>query len=377
MARETASGLYLGLMSGTSADGIDAALVRIDAVGRIRKTLYTGHRPYADGWASRVRSVGPRTPLSEVADLDAGLGDAFAAAAGTALAHAPDPVRAIGCHGQTVWHAPSRVPPATIQLGDPNRIAAATGVTTVADFRRRDLVEGGEGAPLAPAFHAACFGDAAETRVVLNLGGIANLSVLHPEAPPGGFDTGPANTLLDQWARENGRGPVDDGGEWAATGRVDETLLTRLMSHPYITAAPPKSTGPEAFHIEWVRPMISPGTAAEDVQATLAEFSARSVATGLSLAGRPSAERVLVCGGGVHNTDLMARLGRLLAPMPVSSTAEVGVDPDYVEAIGFAWLAWARIHEHPSGCRAATGAARNAALGGVYSGKAWPVDGTG
>lgn len=362
-------GLYIGLISGTSVDAIDAALVRVGDDGTVQETVATRSAPLDPGLIERIRAVTGATPLRDICALDHDLGRAFASAALSLPVSGDEAVTAIGCHGQTVWHAPNNSPPATVQLGDPNVIAAATGLVTVADFRRRDLAEGGQGAPLAPIFHRHCLASDCENRAVLNLGGIANLSFLVPGRPPRGFDTGPANTLLDAWCRRYLQASYDAGGHWAATGRVDEDLLRNLLSDPFFAATPPKSTGPEYFNLEWLDARLAPDIRPENVQATLAELTAATVADALSLHSETAVERLLVCGGGAHNSDLMGRLRRRLPGIPVESTDAVNVAPDFVEATGFAWLAWARLAEHPADCPATTGAGRPAVLGGVYHGR--------
>lgn len=361
--------LFVGLISGTSVDAIDAALVRFDdgddAAPRLEHALSI---PFTDRLRREIERavVAQSLSLAETAALDARIGDAFADAALALLATAgvaPETVSAIGSHGQTLGHYPGAG--ATLQLGDPNRIAAGTGIPVVADFRRADLACGGQGAPLAPLFHHAVFGGA-EHRAVLNLGGIANLTVLDPERPPLGFDVGPANTLLDLWASRHGRGPFDAGGAFADEGQVLDGLLAELKREPFFAAAPPKSTGREHFNAAWLeRKLGAVGDRPADVQATLVELTVTTVADALRVHAR-SAARVLVCGGGVHNRRLMARL-RALADIGVESSAEHGVDPDMVEAMLFAWLARERVHARsPAGLAGVTGAAQAAVLGGVW-----------
>lgn len=349
-------------------DAIDAAAVELTPDGTLRHTVCADRFPLPESLAGRLRGVGPASSLEEVAELDAVLGDRFAEAASRLMERCPQPPVAIGSHGQTVWHAPDRRPAATVQIGDPNRIAARTRTDTVADFRRRDLAEGGQGAPLAPVFHHGCLGSADEDRAVLNLGGIANLSLLPSGGAPWGFDTGPANVLLDRWHRRWRGGPCDQDGLWAAGGTVRPELLQRLLQHPYFAASAPKSTGPEAFHLDWLDPLVPNGVDPQDVQATLAELTAQTVADGLYASGLKGPARLLVCGGGVHNADLMERLRRCLAPLPVLGTDTEGIDPDYVEAIGFAWLAWARMHDLPTGVPRVTGAREASCLGAIYRG---------
>ena len=355
-------------MSGTSVDAVDAALVRIGDGGRMLESIASRSFPLDGELVERIRAVTEETPLREICALDHALGHAFAAAANALPNPTSERIAAIGSHGQTVWHAPDRAPPATVQLGDPNIIAAVTGVTTVADFRRRDLAEGGQGAPLAPIFHRHCLASEDEFRAVLNLGGIANLSFLPPGSPAFGFDTGPANTLLDAWTRRHLGALYDAGGRWAATGTVHCGLLQALQADPYFAAPPPKSTGPEHFNLTWLKPHLPNKIRPEDVQATLAELTAATVADALIRQTGNGVDRLLICGGGVFNEDLLERLRRRLPDIPMESTAAVQVAPDFVEAIGFAWLAWARLNEFPADTPATTGAARPAVAGGVYHG---------
>lgn len=366
----TADGLYVGLMSGTSADGIDAALVAIEH-GRCR---------FIDGltqrWDPDVRAQlillgqgGELNGLDAIGLLDAQIGLAFAAATQALLAQAgldKAAVAAIGSHGQTVRHRPAAALPFTLQLGDASRIAEATGITTVADFRRRDVAAGGQGAPLMPAFHLAMLGQAGHDRAVLNLGGIANLTLIGADGRTGGFDTGPANALCDAWClRHTGR-PFDAGGQLAAQGKVDDALLQALASDPWFAAPPPKSTGREQFHLAWVDAHLAGrhlGVA--DVQATLAELTALTVAQALQRS-QPGTTDVLVCGGGAHNPLLLQRLQQRLPGVAVSSIASVGLDPDYVEAMGFAWLAYRVLAGLPGNLPAVTGAAGPRLLGAIY-----------
>lgn len=366
------SALFIGLISGTSADGIDAALVSFDDEYADAKLLHALTHPYPDDLRVDLEDAvrAQACPLPTFARLDARIGDAFADAALALLEEADveaEAVSAIGSHGQTLGHFPGVDMPSTLQVGDPNRIAARTSIPVVSDFRRADVASGGQGAPLAPLFHAALFGHPVETRAVLNLGGIANLTVLQGETSVTGFDVGPANTLLDLWADRNGLGRYDANGAYAASGRTIAALLSRLRRDPYLAQPPPKSTGREYFNAAWFDALLGDdGAEPADVQATLAEFTATIVADALTQAAREAA-RVLVCGGGVHNDHLMSRIAALVSPLTVESTAAHGVDPDFVEAILFAWLARERVHARsPRGLAGVTGAGDAAVLGGVW-----------
>lgn len=362
--------LFAGLISGTSADGIDAALVAFDDDGH--PSLHTAiTHPYpAPLRAHLERAVRAQAfPLAELTVLDAAIGDAFGAAADALLTAAgtePEAVSALGSHGQTLGHYPGGPHGNTLQVGDPNRIAACSGIPVVADFRRADMAVGGQGAPLAPLFHATVFGSESECRAVLNLGGIANLTVVGTDGGVRGFDVGPANTLLDGWADRHGHGRYDTGGAFAAAGAVDRTLLDELLRDPFLAALPPKSTGREYFNLAWLDARLGIAQRKpEDVQATLAEYTAATIADALT-AHTKGVARVYACGGGIHNNDLMQRLATRL-PVPLASTAELGVDPDFVEAMLFAWLARERIHaQSPTGLASVTGARARAVLGGVW-----------
>ncbi len=365
--------LYLGLISGTSADGIDAALLELEPHPRVvAAATYPYPEPLRETLVALIARQ--RTPrgVEELADLDASVGVCFAEAALALLAAAGVPasaVRAVGSHGQTISHRPDAKPPHTWQIGDPSRIAERTGITTVADFRRRDVAAGGQGAPLVPAFHAACFRSVMEDRAVLNLGGIANLTILPAatSAPVRGFDCGPGNALLDEWTRRHLGQPYDRHGVWAASGRVDAALLASLLSDPFLARPPPKSTGREYFNLHWLSGR-HPGLGAldpADVQATLLEFTARASADAL-LRHAAESRRVLVCGGGQRNARLMDRLTALLAPRMVESTAAHGIDPDFVEAAAFAWLAAATLAGRPGNLPEVTGASGPRILGAIY-----------
>jgi len=366
--------LYLGLISGTSADGIDVALASFEPSPRLHAATTVR---YPEPLRRRILDLAQgdgRIAVDELGTLDVEIARAFAAAALQLLhehAVAPRAVTALGSHGQTVRHRPGGNAPYTLQLGDPNAIAEATGIVTVADFRRRDMAAGGQGAPLAPAFHAALLGGDGATRVVVNLGGIANITVLPGDAskPIVGFDTGPANCLLDAWSERHLGRSYDSNGEFAAAGRVDEALLTRFLDDEYFRLPPPKSTGREVFHPAWLQQHLQ-GRALEpaNVQATLLMLTARTVADAIRGQAGDAIE-VLVCGGGVHNPVLMAALAGALTPIPVRGTATRGIDPDYVEATLFAWLAQERLHGRPVvDVARVTGARGPRVLGAVYSG---------
>jgi anhydro-N-acetylmuramic acid kinase len=273
-------------------------------------------------------------------------------------------VAAIGSHGQTVWHHPAGPEPETIQSGNPQQIADNTGIVTVGNFRLADLAAGGQGAPLAPLLHRALFRPAQGTRVVLNLGGIANISIVTSEGGVSGFDTGPANCLLDAWIQKQSKESFDRNGAWSAGGVVDNLLLLDLMNDPYFRKPAPKSTGVEYFNLDWLEShAIVSSLPPQDVQATLAQLTASTVAAAVSQE-RPG--DVLVCGGGIHNDDLLERLRALLPGCPLQSTDEHGLDPDWVEAVLFAWLARERIAGRLQDTGSITGAAEPVLLGDIF-----------
>jgi anhydro-N-acetylmuramic acid kinase len=367
---DDAQPLVVGLISGTSADGIDAALLRVHPRIEVLAARTTPYDPALRETVLRVSQADARLDLDAFGALDTAIGEAFASAALGLLADAgvdARRVRAIGSHGQTLRHRPRPPHRFTLQVGDPNVIAERTGIDVVADFRRRDVAAGGEGAPLMPAFHAAVLGDRAETRAVLNLGGIGNLTLLPTEGPVRGFDTGPANGLMDAWCLAHTGAPYDRGGAWGASGRVLPGLLARCLSEPWLALPPPKSSGRDQFHLDWLRARLDGGESPADVQATLAELSARSIVDALR-ATQPGTARLLVCGGGVHNALLMARLAALLPDATVESSAAHGIDPDAVEAAGFAWLAWQALEGHPGNRPEVTGAKGPRVLGGLFPG---------
>ncbi len=365
---------FIGLMSGTSIDGIDAAAVCFD--DSRPRLIDAIHHPYPAGLRSRLSSLltDVTAPLKTILELDHDIGAAFADAAATLLRKLPPTidVAAIGSHGQTVYHLPQGPSPNTLQLGNPNLIAERTGITTIADWRRRDMAAGGQGAPLAPAFHCACLRSDHDI-AVLNLGGIGNLTIIPgwpSSLPPIGFDTGPANTLLDVWIDRCLGKSYDENGDWAATGRVEQGLLEQLLSDDYFSRPPPKSTGREYFNLHWLEEQIirhGRRPAPADVAATLAELTARSVAKALEMPGRDYRPQILLtCGGGVHNRHLMERLTVNLRPITVETTAYSGIDPDLMEAMAFAWLAQQTLENRPIDTRPFTGAAGPRVLGAIY-----------
>jgi anhydro-N-acetylmuramic acid kinase len=366
--------LYIGLISGTSMDGVDAALVgfdgnKINVVG----TLTTAYPKSLHTQLTGAVQPDARLSLHEFAELDITVGRCFANAALALLKEtgtSPSDVLAIGSHGQTLRHSPDTDPPYSIQIGDPATIATRCSITTVADFRALDLAAGGQGAPLVPAFHDAYFRHPTENTVVINIGGIANITVLpsDPDAAIQGFDTGPGNCLLDEWIWRERRLPYDDRGDWAASGQVSKALLAALMADEYIQRPPVKSTGREYFNLAFLIKVLaalgSPDMAAKDVQASLVEYTVASITHGIEQT-RVTPDRILVCGGGARNATLMQRLRDSLPRSELYSTAALNIDPDVIEALAFAWLAKQRLEMQA--VRLTTGRGeRKRILGAVY-----------
>jgi anhydro-N-acetylmuramic acid kinase len=366
--------LHIGLISGTSTDAVDAAMVDVKPDG-VELIAWHGE-PIPESLRTALRSVIDNQLIDRSAfwQLDVRVGELFAGAANTLLEKArvdPSKVRAIGSHGQTVYHAPDAEFPCTVQIGDPNIIAERTGITTVADLRRRDLAAGGQGAPLAPAFHAAVFRTADHDRAVVNIGGIGNLTLLPADdaLPATGFDTGPGNTLMDVWAGRLHGVAMDADGVWARSGKCHQQLLELLQTEPYFAIAPPKSTGRELFNLSWLDgnlARLGQKVAAEDIQRTLCELTAITIAEAIATHA-PEAREVLVCGGGVHNPLTMERLNDRLRPVDLRSTMSIGFDPDWVEAAAFGWLAARTMDGLPGNLPAVTGANHPVILGGIYS----------
>ena len=359
------SGLYIGLMSGTSLDGIDAVLADFSAPTPLLADHYEVFPADLKSAISALLLPG-FDEISRCATVANELSRHYARAVGALLHSAKAQsvcVRAIGCHGQTVRHQPHQG--YTVQLVNGALLAELTGISVVCDFRSRDLAAAGQGAPLVPAFHAATFRDANLNRAIVNLGGIANITYLPATGTIRGFDCGPANGLLDEWIEATQGLPYDSEGHWAAGGKVIPGLLKDLLSHPFFCQAPPKSTGRDIFSLNWVRTHLRGSYAAQDIQATLSELSACGIAQAITRWCK-HVDQVFLCGGGAHNMDLVQRLQSLLRNQNVGSTAALGVDPDWVEALAFAWLARETVEGRPGNLPGVTGAVGPRQLGCIY-----------
>jgi anhydro-N-acetylmuramic acid kinase len=361
--------LYLGLISGTSMDAIDAALVDFSASPL--SLVAASATPLDAALKARVTAVieSPQhASLDEIGQIDVAVAREFSKSSLDLLHRAglkPSDVAAIGSHGQTLRHRPDLPLPFTWQIGDPNALAELTGITVVGDFRRRDVAAGGQGAPLLPVFHDQVFRSDDEDRVILNLGGIANITILARGKEVSGFDTGPANRLLDAWISRHLGKPYDEHGAWGSTGHCDAGLLNCLLAEPYLALPPPKSTGRELFNMPWLLDRLGrEQRRLEDVQATLLEYTAATVADAVRRHAPDAA--LYACGGGAHNSVLLAAIARRLSPARVATTVALGLDPDYVEAIAFAWFARRTLAGQPSSAPSVTGARGARILGGIF-----------
>lgn len=353
-------------MSGTSLDGIDAALIRASDQGiSLVEAVYHPFEPELRSELLALNQAGHNELLR--ASLAGNiLAKCYASAVSDLLSKANLDglmISGIGCHGQTVRHRPDLG--FSIQLGNHALLAELTGITVIADFRNRDIAAGGQGAPLVPAFHAAAFRNPQRNRVIVNIGGISNLTWLPTAGPVSGFDCGPGNLLLDAWAQVHLGTPFDRDGNWAASGRVNPALLQALMEHSFFASPPPKSTGRDMFHLDWLQPFLASHYAAADVQATLLELSTQAIADSIRL-HCISADEIFLCGGGAHNSALRKRLSELLPGIPVALTDTLGINADWVEAAAFAWLARQTILGRPGNLPEVTGAKGLRVLGSIY-----------
>ncbi|PXX73368.1 anhydro-N-acetylmuramic acid kinase [Pseudomonas sp. LAMO17WK12:I10] len=359
--------LYIGVMSGTSLDGLDIALIEQTPAIRLIATHYI---PMPESLRAELLGLCASGPDEIARSAIAQQNWVKLAAQGihSLLAQQklkPADIRAIGSHGQTIRHEPTRG--FTVQIGNPALLTELTGITVVSDFRSRDVAAGGQGAPLVPAFHEALFDQSCGKRAVLNVGGFSNLSLIESDKPVAGFDCGPGNVLLDAWINAQRGENYDRDGQWAASGQVEPLLLNALLSDPFFATQGPKSTGREVFNLEWLQEHLArlPALPAENVQATLLELTALTIVESLQ-AAQTDTQELLVCGGGAHNSTLMNRLSSLLPNTEVSSTATHGVDPDWVEAMAFAWLAHCCLEGIAANRPSVTGARGLRILGAIY-----------
>ncbi|MEH6577445.1 MAG: anhydro-N-acetylmuramic acid kinase [Amphritea sp.] len=364
--------IYIGLMSGTSLDSIDAVAVRFEPSFEL---IASHSEPIPAAIDRRIHSMlNPgENEIERLGRLDLELGELFATAALNLIKNHQinkSEIAAIGSHGQTIRHRPeSRF---TLQIGDANVIAERTGITTVADFRRRDMAAGGQGAPLVPAFHDAMFRSSEHNRILINIGGMANITLLKADQTEAvlGYDTGPGNVLMDSWIQLHHQSSYDCDGQWAATGQVIPALLENMLALPFFSEAPPKSTGREQFNNLWLRQMVrklDSEPLAVNVQSTLLDLTAISIADAIH-AHKLDAAEIYLCGGGSHNKRLKNQLSFLLKPYRVSTTAELGLDPDWVEAAAFAWLAARALNQQSGNIPEVTGAEGYRPLGAIYWG---------
>lgn len=365
--------LYIGLLSGTSVDGVDAGLFEFakNGTNALPKLIQTYQQSYPAHIRQQILQISQpgENEIDQMGSLDVEIGRIFAQATQRLLEKAKLPakqIKAIGSHGQTIRHRPAFEHPFSLQIGDPNTIAYLTGITTVADFRKKDIAAGGQGAPLATAFHQSAFYSANEKRCIINIGGIANISVLNKsDNEATGYDTGPGNILMDSWVNTHLRQPYDESGNWAKLGEINEALTQRLIEHTYFNEKPPKSTGREEFNHEWLNKILInfANTSAEDVQASLCELTARSISQSLYA---HDVEAVYLCGGGAHNLHLTNQIQKHLKEIKVRTTECLGISPGWVESGLFAWLAKQRIENLPGNLPKVTGAKKLAILGGIY-----------
>lgn len=366
--------LYIGVMSGTSLDGIDIAIV--DFANNGMQLLAAETYPFAESLRLDLLKLvnSGRAHLQQLGQIDMALGHAYSDAILQLLSEthiSAQDIVAIGCHGQTIYHAPDAAYPFSMQIGNAHVVAERTGIDTIADFRQRDMVLGGQGAPLVPAFHQALFHDDKCNRVIANIGGISNITVLPTDRalPVSGFDTGPGNVLLDQWYQQHHHDLYDDNGQWARDGEVSHSLLDLLMADPFLQQTAPKSTGREHFNLKWLTEKLTEFDSpikAKTVQKTLLQMTANSLSDAIQQYA-PETNEVYVCGGGAHNAVLMQVLSDALPTMRIDTTSALGLAPDWVEACAFAWLAKQTMNHQPGNLPAVTGARKETILGALYS----------
>lgn len=362
-------------MSGTSLDGIDIALISLSESGSF-ELINARTFPFPELLYQQLQQLisNQHSDLQVLGEMDIALGQLIGRSINQLLADqklSAKEITAIGSHGQTLFHSPVGELPFSLQIGDANCIAEITGITTIADFRQRDIAAGGQGAPLVPAFHQSLFSSPNEDRVIVNIGGISNLTLLpaSSDEPVIGFDTGPGNVLLDYWTQQHLNKPYDASGAWAASGQCNNNLLEHLLDEAYFKQDIPKSTGRELFNQQWYETKLaeySKKISLADSQATLVELTTRTIANDINTYAKPNSA-VFICGGGAHNSHLMKRLQNLLDDKVVSTTATLGLHPDWVEACAFAWLAFRTLNKLPGNLPSVTGAKHAVVLGAIYS----------
>ncbi len=360
--------MYIGLMSGTSMDSVDAALVSFTDIKPA--LLATSTTLIPNDIKNNLLTLMNTThcDIRVLGETDTQLGKLFAQACFDLLKTITinrNDIIAIGCHGQTIFHHPYHSEPFTLQIGDPNIIAARTNITTITDFRRRDMALGGQAAPLAPAFHDYLFKSRISDCYIVNIGGIANITHLQSDhsKPVIGFDTGPGNTLLDLWHQKHRQLPIDFNGEWAKSGKINQPLLKKLLKDPYFNKSHPKSTGREYFNLPWLNNYLTDDITPQDIQTTLTELTAITIAQSIQ---RENNTTIWVCGGGAFNQYLITRLQKHCVPAIVKITNDMGIDPKWIEAMAFAWLAKQTMERKPGNMPSVTGATRASILGGIY-----------
>lgn len=364
--------IFIGLMSGTSIDAIDATAVTIESNNIDVIASHT--HPIPDNIKRSIASLCQpgENEIMRMGQLDFELAQLFATATLELLDSnnlKSSEISAIGSHGQTIRHIPEGDHPFTLQIGNPALICELTNITTVADFRRADMAAGGQGAPLVPAFHHAVFYDENIKRIVLNIGGMANISIIEKNKAIDGFDTGPGNILLNEWIQQQQKLPYDKDGEWSRCNNINEQILEKMLDDAYFSHPPPKSTGREHFNLNWIKEcLLNTDDTPGNVQSTLCELTAKTISDAIHEHAE-DCEQVLVCGGGIHNNDLLSRLKKHLNKnntIEVCSTEQFGIDPDYVEAAAFAWFARQTLHNIPANAPAVTGAKHPVLLGAIY-----------
>lgn len=363
-------GYYIGLMTGTSMDAVDTVLVDIKH-GQTTRLVGSYEQPLPDEFRASINHVCDATQdsVDHVARLDLQLADLYAECIRSLLeqtAIKAEQVMAIGSHGQTIRHCPDCQPAYSVQIGNAARLVELTGITTVNNFRQRDMAAGGQGAPLAPLFHHHLFSQLDRTIVCINLGGIANISILRANGEIEGFDTGPANTLMDQWVMQQQQQRYDENAAWASSGTINQALLEKLLEEPWLKRPPPKSTGPELFNLQWLQPYLDDIDAGPaDVQSTLCEFSAVTIAN--AIAGNASdAQAAVLCGGGAYNPLLVERIQHHLPNLPISDSSHSGIKPEWIEACMFGWLAYRALNGLTGNVPRVTGASHEVILGAIY-----------